>query len=39
MSAPDDAGYLLELLYHFRVEIVLALIILISIFADEIDRL
>lgn len=39
MSNVDDAGYLLELLYHFRVEIVLALIILISIFADEIDRL
>lgn len=39
MSNVDGAGYLLELLYHFRVEIVLALIILISIFADEIDRL
>ena len=39
MSNVDDAGYLLELLYHFRVEIVLALIILISIFADEIDSL
>lgn len=39
MSNVDGAGYLLELLYQYRVEIVLALIIIVSIFADEIDRL
>jgi hypothetical protein len=39
MSSVDGLTYLIELAFRFRVELVFLFIILISIFADEIDRL
>jgi hypothetical protein len=38
MSSVDGISYLLELAFRFRVELVFLIIILIGMFADEIDR-